>query len=80
MDLPSIDALAEFRTFDSNYPPDYGIGSGGIVTMVVKSETHQVHGEVWEFNRNEDYDASNYFSNLAGQPRPEVRLNEPFPL
>jgi hypothetical protein len=35
--LPSIDALAEFQTLDSNYSPDYGIGSGGTILMVIKS-------------------------------------------
>ena len=75
--LPSIDALSEFQTLDSNYGPDYGIGSGGTILMVIKSGTHDFHGSVWEFNRNEDYDANNYFTNLAGQPRPEFRLNEP---
>jgi hypothetical protein len=73
--LPSLDALAEFQTLDSNYSPDYGIGSGGTITMVIKSGTQNFHGGLWEFNRNEDYDANNYFTNLAGQPRPELRLN-----
>jgi len=75
--LPSIDALAEFQTLDSNYSPDYGIGSGGTILMVLKSGTHDFHGSVYYFNRNEDYDANNYFTNLAGQGRPEFRLNEP---
>ena len=75
--LPSMDALAEFRTLSSNYGPDYGLGSGGTITMVIKSGSHDFHGALWEFNRNEDYDANNYFSNLAGQQRPEFRLNEP---
>ena len=75
--LPSMDALAEFQTLASNYGPDYGIGSGGTILMVLKSGTHDFHGALWEFNRNEDYDANNYFSNLAGQKRPEFRLNEP---
>ncbi len=75
--LPSIDALSEFRTLDSNYPPYYGLGSGGVVMMVIKSGQRQFHGELYEFNRNEDYDANNYFTNLAGQKRPEFRLNEP---
>jgi hypothetical protein len=75
--LPSMDALAEFQTLSSNYGPDFGIGSGGTITMVLKSGTHNFHGELWEFNRNEDYDANNYFSNLGGQARPEFRLNEP---
>jgi hypothetical protein len=75
--LPSLDSLAEFQTLESNYAPDYGLGSGGQVTMVIKSGTHDFHGSLWEFNRNEDYDANNYFTKLAGQPRPELRLNEP---
>jgi len=75
--LPSIDALAEFQTLDSNYSPDYGIGSGGTILMVLKSGTHDFHGGAYYFNRNEDYDANNYFTKLAGQGRPEFRLNEP---
>jgi len=74
--LPSLDALAEFQTLNSNYSPDYGIGSGGTILMVVKSGSRDFHGGLWEFNRNEAYDANNYFSNLAGQSRPELRLNE----
>jgi hypothetical protein len=75
--LPSIDALAEFQTLDSNYGPEYGIGSGGTVLMVINSGTHNFHGGLWEFNRNEDYDANNYFTKQAGQGRPEFRLNVP---
>ncbi len=75
--LPSIDALAEFQTLDSNYSPDYGVGSGGTILMVIKSGTQDFHGSVYYFNRNEDYDANNYFTKLAGKPRPEFRLNEP---
>ncbi len=75
--LPSIDALSEFQTLDSNYGPDYGIGSGGTITMVIKSGTQDFHGALWEFNRNEDYQANNFLLNLAGKPRPEFRLNVP---
>lgn len=75
--LPSMDALAEFQTLASNYGPEYGIGSGGTVLMVLKSGTNKFHGGLWEFNRNEDYDANNYFTKLAGKARPKFRLNEP---
>jgi hypothetical protein len=75
--LPSLDAVSEFQTLDSNYAPDYGIGSGGQILMVIKSGSHDFHGALWEFNRNEDYDANNYFTNLANQARPEFRLNVP---
>jgi len=73
MNLPSQDAIAEFQTLDSNYSPDYGIGSGGTILMVLKSGTHNFHGEVYEFNRNTAYDASDYFSKST----PEFKLNEP---
>jgi Carboxypeptidase regulatory-like domain len=75
--LPSIDALAEFQTLDGNYKPDYGIGSGGQITMVLKSGTKNFHGALWEFNRNEVFQANNYFLNQAGKPRPKFRLNIP---
>jgi Carboxypeptidase regulatory-like domain len=75
--LPSIDALSEFQTLDSNYGPDYGIGSGGTITMVIKSGTSKFHGRVWYFNRNEDFDGNDYFTNAAHLQRPEFRLNEP---
>jgi hypothetical protein len=73
--LPSVDALAEFQTLDSNYGPDYGIGSGGTIAMVLKSGTKAFHGSLWEFNRNEDYAANNYFLKQGGKARPEFRLN-----
>jgi Carboxypeptidase regulatory-like domain/TonB-dependent Receptor Plug Domain len=73
--LPSPDALAEFKVLESNYSPDYGIASGGTVTMVIKSGTHDFHGGLWEFNRNDIFDANNYISKLNGQPKPELRLN-----
>jgi hypothetical protein len=73
--LPSVDALEQFQTLDSNYGPDYGIGSGGTILMVLKSGTHSFHGGLWEFNRNEDYDANHYFTKAAGLPRPKFRLN-----
>jgi len=73
--MPSPDALAEFQTLDSNYQPDYGIASGGTVTVVLKSGAKSFHGGVWEFNRNDDFDAANYFSKLSNTATPELRLN-----
>ncbi|HEX8713371.1 MAG TPA: TonB-dependent receptor [Terracidiphilus sp.] len=77
MVLPSQDAIAEFQTLDSNYSPDYGIGSGGTITMVIKSGSRQFHGEVYEFNRNTAYNANDYFNKQANRPRPAFQLNEP---
>jgi Carboxypeptidase regulatory-like domain len=73
--MPSPDVLAEFQTLDSNYQPDYGIASGGTITMALKSGTKSLHGGVWEFDRNDDFDAANYFSKQSNTPTPELRLN-----
>jgi hypothetical protein len=77
MNLPSQDAIAQFQTLDSNYKPDYGIGSGGTILMVLKSGTTKYHGEVYYFNRNTAYNANDYFLNAAGKPRSKFQLNVP---
>ena len=75
--MPSQDALGEFQVMSSNYPPDYGIASGGTITMSIKSGTSKFHGAAWGFDRNDALDAHNYFDNNAGQhaPKPELRYN-----
>jgi hypothetical protein len=77
MNLPSQDAIAQFQTLDSNYKPDYGIGSGGTILMVLKSGTSQYHGELYEFNRNTAYNANDWFLNQGGKPRSKFQLNIP---
>jgi hypothetical protein len=72
--MPSQDALGEFQVLASNYPPDYGISSGGTVTMSIKSGTSKFHGEAWEFDRNNAFDARSYF-NPAPAPVSELRYN-----
>jgi len=58
---PSTEGIAEMRQLTSNYGADYGLSSAGTVTMVLKSGTNKFHGSAWEINRNEAYDARNYF-------------------
>jgi hypothetical protein len=59
---PSQDALAEFNVLSSNFPPDYGIGTGGTVSMALKSGGDKFHGTVYEENRNRDYNANTFFN------------------
>ena len=77
MNLPSQDAIAQFQTLDSNYKPDYGIGSGGTILMVLKSGTNKFHGTLYYFNRNTAYNANDFFLNAAGKPRSKFQLNIP---
>jgi len=71
---PSTDAIAEFRQLTSNYSADYGLSSAGTMTMVLKSGTSTLHASAWEFNRNDAFDARNFF-NPAPQTVAELRLN-----
>ena len=71
---PSIDAIAEFRALTSNYSADYGLSSAGTMTMVLKSGTSTLHASAWEFNRNDAFDARNFF-NPAPRDVAELRLN-----
>ncbi|HEX3986191.1 MAG TPA: TonB-dependent receptor [Acidobacteriaceae bacterium] len=73
--LPSPDAISQFQVLSSNYSPDYGISSGGTVLIDLKSGGRQFHGGVWEFNRNDAYDAGYYFSKRNNTATPELRLN-----
>jgi hypothetical protein len=59
----------------SNYQAEYGRMSGGNVEIITKSGGQQFHGSGSYFNRNEDYNANNYFNNRLGLPRPLYRFN-----
>jgi hypothetical protein len=72
---PSIDALGEFRTLTSNYSADFGLSSAATFTMVLKSGTKDFHASGWEFVRNEDLDANDFFRNQSGLSRSLDRYN-----
>jgi Carboxypeptidase regulatory-like domain/TonB dependent receptor-like, beta-barrel len=71
---PSTEAMAEFRQLTSNYSADYGLSSAGTVTMVIKSGGNKFHGSAWENNRNDAFDARNFFF-PAPQKKQELRMN-----
>lgn len=58
---PNPDAVEEFKILTNNYGAEYGRTSGGIVNQVIKSGTNALHGGVFEFFRNDDLNARNYF-------------------
>lgn len=73
--MPSVDAIAEFRTMTSNYSSEYGLSSGATMTMAIKSGTKDFHASAWEFVRNDALDANNFFFNAAGNKPPKLRFN-----
>ena len=59
--IPNLDSLAEFRILTNNFDAEYGNYSGGLINVVTKSGTNEYHGNVFEFLRNTDFDAANFF-------------------
>src|SRR5579872_450738 len=65
--FPNPDAIQEFSVQDSNLSAEYGNAVGGVVNVVSKSGTNQIHGDVFEFLRNGDMNARNFFAPVHDQ-------------
>ena len=74
-DMVSQDAISEVQVETTNYQAQYGRQSGSNIIAVTKSGTKEFHGLLSYFNRNEAYNANNYFNNLNGIRRPIYRYN-----
>ena len=60
--FPTVDSIQEFGITGANYGADTGFASGGIVTLVTKSGTQTLHGDLFEFIRNDKLNARNFFA------------------
>jgi outer membrane receptor protein involved in Fe transport len=69
----SVDNIQEVKVLSSDYSAEYGSAVGEIVNVITKSGSNQLHGEVFDFFRNNALDAENYFFNGAATP---LRLNQ----
>jgi hypothetical protein len=67
--IPNLDAISEFRIITSNFDAEYGEFSGGQINVITKSGTNAFHGDAFDFLRNTDLDARNYFSPTRGEFR-----------
>ena len=89
---PGIDAVQEFNLITQNASAEFGNYQGGIVSATIKSGTNSYHGSLFEFFRNDKFNANNFFAgstkglsnfeDLAGfdsngvQQKPELRYNQ----
>lgn len=84
--LPPPDAVQEFKIQTNIYAAAFGKTAGSTMNLVTKSGTNQLHGDVYEYLRNNDLDARNFFATnqtnpvtgaeIPGSARPEYRRNQ----
>jgi len=64
--IPVLDSIEEFRLLTSAFDPEFGHFSGAVVNVITKSGTNSFHGSAFEFLRNTDFDARNFFNATRG--------------
>ncbi len=69
----SIENIQEFRVDSSNYPAEYGTGTGGQINVIGKSGSNSFRGSLFYYLRNDVFDARNFFDGADQSP---LRLNQ----
>jgi hypothetical protein len=70
--LPSPDAIQEFKVLTSNFSAEYGRFGGGLFVAATRAGTNQIHGSAWEYLRNKTLNARNFFST----DKPDLKQNQ----
>src|ERR1700694_4532164 len=70
--IPNLDSIEEFRLITNSFDAEYGKFSGAVMNAITKSGTNGVHGDAFEFLRNDKLDAKNYFA----PSKSELRRNQ----
>jgi len=66
--LLGVEAVREFNVMTNTYGAEYGKRAGGQISIVTTSGTNQLHGDIFEYLRNSDFDARNFFDGTIGTP------------
>ncbi|MCA1607219.1 MAG: carboxypeptidase regulatory-like domain-containing protein, partial [Acidobacteria bacterium] len=67
LSTPTVDSIKEFKVLTSNYTADVGRSGGGTVTLVTKGGGNEFHGSIYDFARNDRFNANTFFNNRAGR-------------
>jgi len=74
--VPNLDSVEEFRLITNSFDAEYGKFSGAVMNAITKSGTNSFHGNVFEFLRNDKFDANEFFANKFGLSKTELRRNQ----
>jgi carboxypeptidase family protein len=73
---PSVDAVQEFKIQQTNFSAEFGFSGATVINLVTRSGTNKFHGSLYEFWRETDLNANNYFNNEQGIPNPPYHWND----
>ena len=73
---PNADSVQEFRVETNNFSAEYGRSAGGVFNVVTKAGTNQLHGDLYEFLRNDKLNSNDFFANRAGRPLAPFKFNQ----
>ena len=73
---PNPEAVEEFKLLENNYTAEYGRNGGGTISVVLKSGTNTLHGSLFEYLRNDAFNANDYIDNELGNPRQVLKRNQ----
>jgi carboxypeptidase family protein/TonB-dependent receptor-like protein len=73
---PSVDAIHEFKVVTSPYSAEYGRSPGAAISVSTKSGTNEFHGTLYDFYRNDSFDANDFFSKRAKVAKPPNDQNQ----
>src|SRR5436309_8336140 len=76
MTFLTVDSTEEFKVQTNGMSAEFGRTSGGVISMISKSGTNQIHGSLFEFLRNDKVNANDFFANKAGRARTPSRVNQ----
>ncbi|MDX6464764.1 MAG: hypothetical protein QOE55_8461 [Acidobacteriaceae bacterium] len=74
--FPSVDLVEEYKVQTNNLGAEFSNTGGGIINVITKSGTNQIHGSAWWFFRHTDLSANDFFSNKAGLPRAHYQFSQ----
>src|SRR5579883_376487 len=73
---PSMDAVDQFKVVTNGVSAEFGRVSGGYVELISKSGSNQYHGDLYEYFQNDLFNASSWYNNATGTPKPKFHQND----
>ena len=73
---PPVDSVQEFKVQANSYDAQFGRTSGGVVNLVTKAGTNNLHGVAYGFERHSIFDANNFFNNRSGVALPSFKRHQ----